>query len=128
MIGIPDIGAKARDAASPVPQLKYKVERTVPRMPKPTVKLPISLKRGRESPFLDVVQRSRAPAGGAGGDLTSGRDLMAIKTPESSSSPDPGTQNIRRESASAEEKTRAHARLRVKAATALSTAKSKSNM
>ena len=60
MIGIPEIGAKAKDTVSPVPQLKSKVERTAPRVAKPTVKLPIAHLKGRESPFLDVVQRSRA--------------------------------------------------------------------
>ena len=53
---------------------------------------------------------------------------MAIKTPESSTSPDPGTQSLSRESASAEEKSRTHARLRQKAATALSTAKSNAHL
>ena len=117
MIGIPEIGAKAKDTVSPVPQLKSKVERTAPRVAKATVKLPIDHLRGRESPFLDVVQRSLAYK-------ALYHDKCAIKTPESSSSPDPGTQNLSRESASAEEKTRTHARLRLKAATALSTAKS----
>ena len=80
--------------------------------------LPITHAKGRESPFLDVVSR-RAPVARQPAAAT-----RTTSKSRNSSSLDPGTQSLSRESASAEGKTRPHARLRLKAATAMSTAKS----
>ena len=82
--------------------------------------LPITHAKGRESHFLDVVQR-RAPKA-----LQLAAANRASTRSRHSSSLDPGAQSLSRESASAEEKTRTHTRLRLKAATAMSTAKSSS--